>query len=69
MSWRKAKLITVDRYSREFEISDISRSNVTSDMERLYPTEVQRLIELNASYASSVVQLIQDGHIVLRVFS
>ncbi|EOX3333036.1 TPA: hypothetical protein ACGUUY_004316, partial [Vibrio vulnificus] len=67
MSWRKAKLITVDRYSREFEISDISRSNVTSDMERLYPTEVQRLIELNASYASSVVQLIQDGHIVLRV--
>lgn len=69
MSWRHAKLITVDRYSRDFEISDISRSNVIPSMERLYPTEVQRLIELDVSYASSVIQLIQDGHVVLRIFS
>lgn len=69
MSWDKAKLITVDRYSREFEISDLYRSHVTPKMERIYPIDIDRLIELEVPYASSVVELIKDGHVVLRVFS
>ncbi|TVO32296.1 hypothetical protein [Vibrio algivorus] len=67
MAWSNAFLISVDRVYRDYFISSVSRFQVTSKMERIYPMDLERLFVLDVSYAQDVSRLLDSGEVVLRL--
>ncbi|CAH6810489.1 conserved hypothetical protein [Vibrio chagasii] len=64
--WTEAKLVTIRRHRTEgilsFGVSTISRQQVLSDYERVWK---QTIVE--EAYQQAIVELLEQGHVVLRV--